>query len=218
MYRWHSMVQMSFFVLLCTFHLCTFSSCKSFGQNYQRLPESSVLKANAFLEECILLENKFRGVELQSKTGFGCIIMSPRGQNVLVMPGSIAAPIKVTDVAPALLIQSSLLLAARVGSNPQFFERMNSFSLNLEDLPMSISSDESTLPFLSNHRNAHRKLYRALAERCDLSFEQTALSNVLQTLAVEFDIPILLDESSLEKANINQFKPVMSQEQNDTPL
>ncbi len=211
MVRWHSMFQLSFFVLLCTFHFCPFSPCKSFGQNYQRLPESSVLKANAFLEECILLENKFRGVELQSKTGLGCIITSPWGQNVLVMPGSIAAPIKVTDVDPAMQIQSRLLLAARVGSNPQFFERMNSFSLNLEDLPMPISSDESTRPFLSNHRNAHRKIYRALAERCDLSFKQTALADVLQTLAVEFDIPILLDESSLDELNITQFEPVTIQ-------
>ena len=61
---------------------------------------------------------------------------------------------------------------------------------------------------LSGGKESERKIYRALKESSEISFNATPLSNVIKFFRETYNIPIVIDDKALEEENITADEPV----------
>ncbi len=187
----------------------------AFGQKGINLPGSASTPvtgeekaALAFRDRCLLLSTKFKhnGVEFQSKSGIGCVIATPQGQRILAMPLSMTQPIEVLEgnepkAKAKLSIPSSLLLAAKIGSDKRSRERLDAFDAQVADLPTVNSPKDFAL-------ESERKIFLALNERGEVAFNGTPLSGVMKFFRNSHTIPIVFDEKALEIEGITPDEPI----------
>jgi len=158
-------------------------------------------KAKSFIARSLKLSAKFNhnGVELESNTGVGFVLATPRGQRILVMPSSLTKPVQVSlgkDVEgkSKLWVNSSWLLVAK--SDGQLDLNTVEF---FENVPDSVTNQiESN----DDRSKAEARIYLALSNRGEVSFIQRPLWVVLDHLRNEHNIPILTDERALKTEGI----------------
>lgn len=165
-------------------------------------------EAAAFRDRCLLLTTKFKhnGVEFQSKTGIGCVIATPQGQRILAMPLSMTEPIEISqgnekDANPKLTIPSSLLLAAKIGSDKKSRERLEAFNAQVADMPTVNGPKDFAL-------ESERKIFLALNERDEVAFNGTPLSGVMKFFRNSHSIPIVIDYTALEMEQLTPDEPI----------
>lgn len=168
-------------------------------------------EAAAFRDRCLLLTTKFKhnGVEFQSKTGIGCVIATPQGQRILAMPLSMTEPIEISqgngkDANPKLTISSSLLLAAKIGSDKKSRERLDAFSAQVADLPTA-NDPNGPKDFAFE---SERKIFLALNERGEVNFNRTPLSGVMKFFRESHGIPIVIDDTALVIEELTPDEPI----------
>jgi len=61
---------------------------------------------------------------------------------------------------------------------------------------------------LSGGNEAERRIFRALRERGEAQFNNTPLSSVMQTLADQYQIPIVIDQKGLEDETVSPEEPI----------
>lgn len=158
-------------------------------------------KAKSFIARSLLLSARFyhNGVEIESNTGVGFVLATPRGQRILVMPSSLTKPVQVSlgkDVEgkSKLWVNSSWLLVAK--SDGQLDSNTVEF---FENVPDSVTNQiESN----DDRSKAEARIYQALSNRGEVSFIQRPLWVVLDHLRNEHNIPILTDERALKTEGI----------------
>lgn len=185
--------------------------CNAFGQDgdgYQNSaaePEGGIAdigKAAAFRERCLLLTTKFKheGVDFQSKSGIGCIISTPQGQRILAMPASMTKPEEVVQRNNKFPIVCSMLLATKFGNtNRNTSELLASFAESVDELPLESKPKQLRKePMMESER----RIFRALDEQGEVSFNAMPLSSVMRFFKDAYSVPIVIDEQSLEAANV----------------
>ena len=177
------------------------------GTNSSQGAIADMVKAAAFRERCVLLSTKFKhkGVEFQSKSGMGCIISTPQGQRILAMPLSMMMPVDVVQGNEKLSVACSMLLAAKVGDAGRSQESLAAFAERVDEMPMETPPKPLRKePLLESEL----RIYRALDERCEVSFNGTRLSVVMKFFKDKYRVPIVLDESKLERVNLTPDEPI----------
>ena len=61
---------------------------------------------------------------------------------------------------------------------------------------------------VGRERESERKIFRALSERCEVSFNGAALSLVMKYFRNKYTVPIVIDEKALEGVNITSDEPI----------
>ena len=164
-------------------------------------------KARSFILRSLLLSARFNhnGVELESNTGVGFVLATPRGQRILVMPSSLTKPVEVSlgkDVEgkSKLWVNSSWLLVAKSDGqlDPNLFEFF-------ENIPDSVTNQiESN----DDRSKAEARIYQALSNRGEINFNQRPLSGVVEHFRNTYAIPILIDELALEAKGLTVDEPI----------
>ncbi len=165
------------------------------------------VKAVAFQERCLLLSTRFKhkGIDFQSNSAIGCIISTPQGQRILAMPLSMTLPVDVVQGNEKLSVACSMLLAAKFGDANKFQESLASFTQRVDAIPMESSPTQAKKePMLESER----RIYRALDERGEVSFNAQPLTGVMKFFMAAYDVPIVIDDTQLELANVTTDEPI----------
>jgi len=168
---------------------------------------SDTVKAAAFRERCVLLSTKFKhkGFDFQSKSGIGCIISTPQGQHILAMPLGMTMPVDVVQGNEKLSVACSMLFASKLGNTDKFQESLATFIERVDEFPIeSPPKQVRKEPLLESER----RIYRALDERGDVSFNAQPLSNVMKFFESAFDVPIVINNRQMEIANVTSDEPI----------
>ena len=175
--------------------------------NSSQVADADMVKAAAFRDRCVLLSTKFKhkGVDFQSKSGMGCIISTPQGQRILAMPLSMTMPVVVAQGNEKLSVACSMLLAAKFGDSGKSQESLASFTERVDEMPMESPPKPATKERL---KESESRIYRALDERGEVSFNGTPLSSVMKFFRDMYQVPIVIDDKSLEGLNITQDEPI----------
>ena len=161
----------------------------------------------AFRERYLLLSTKFKhkGVDFQSKSGMGCIVSTPQGQRILAMPLTMTTPVDVIQGNEKLSVACSMLLAAKVGDLGNSQESLVSFTERVDEIPMEHHPKQARKePSL----DSERRIYRALDERGGVSFNAAPLSSVMKFFMDAYNVPIVINDKSLEGENITPDEPI----------
>ena len=182
-------------------------SASGFPGSFSEGAIADTVNSAAFRERCLLLSTRFKhqGIDFQSHSGIGCIISTPQGQRILAMPLSMTMPVKVVQGNEKLSVECSMLLAAKVGDSNKFQESLASFTQRVDEIPIESSPTQARKEPL---RESERRIYRALDERGEVSFNAQPLSGVMKFFETTFDVPIVIDNKQLEIANLTPDEPV----------
>lgn len=151
------------------------------------------LKASAFRSNCILLNTKFErdGITYPSKAGIGCMISIPRtGHRILAMPASLLEHIQVVPGKDPYSVDCSVLLATKISNAEKYRDPIDAFAAQFEFLSIPDAS--------SQMKESEKRIYKALNERGEFSFNSQSLSSIMKFMSESFNIPILIDKKALE--------------------